>query len=119
VACEVEFTPEFEQWWNGLTSAQQGKIDAHVRLLEEYGPNLGFPYSSGVHGSRYPEMRELRVQSKGRPIRVLYAFDPRRTAILLIGGDKTGQERWYERYVPEAETILERHLKKLKEENDG
>jgi hypothetical protein len=64
-------------------------------------------------------MRELRVQSKGRPIRILYAFDPRRMAILLIGGDKTGQDRWYEKYVPQADDILERHLKKLKEENDG
>jgi hypothetical protein len=61
-------------------------------------------------------MRELRVQHAGRPYRVLYAFDPRRTAILLVGGDKTGQNRWYERYVPLADRIYDEHLKTLAEE---
>jgi hypothetical protein len=61
-------------------------------------------------------MRELRVQHAGRPYRVLYAFDPRRTAILLIGGDKTGQNRWYDRYVPLADRIYDEHLKTLADE---
>jgi len=55
-------------------------------------------------------MRELRVQHKGRPYRILYAFDPRRVAILLIGGDKTGDDRWYNRYVPIADRLYEEHL---------
>jgi hypothetical protein len=55
-------------------------------------------------------MRELRTQSGGRPLRTLYAFDPRRMAILLIGGDKTGDNRWYEKFVPAADRIFERHL---------
>ena len=55
-------------------------------------------------------MRELRVQHAGRPYRVLYAFDPRRTAILLIGGDKTGNNRWYEEYVPRGDDIYDQHL---------
>ncbi len=58
-------------------------------------------------------MRELRIQHEGRPYRVLYAFDPRRTAILLIGGDKTGNGRWYEEYIPRADAIYERHLNEL------
>ena len=61
-------------------------------------------------------MRELRVQHKGRPLRVLYAFDPKRTAILLIGGDKTGDERWYDVNVPLADEIYERHIAALKKE---
>jgi hypothetical protein len=63
-------------------------------MLEEFGVALGFPYSSAVKGSEYSQMRELRAQHMGKPYRVLYAFDPRRMAILLIGGDKTGNSRW-------------------------
>jgi len=61
-------------------------------------------------------MRELRIQHEGRPYRVLYAFDPRRTAILLIGGEKTGDDRWYEHYVPLADAVYERHLRELEDE---
>ena len=61
-------------------------------------------------------MRELRIQHEGRPYRVLYAFDPRRTAILLIGGEKTGDDRWYEKFVPVADRLFERHLLELKKE---
>jgi hypothetical protein len=64
-------------------------------------------------------MRELRVQCQGRPTRILYAFDPRRAAILLLGGDKTGDDDWYERNVPRADHIFERHLKALKEQEHG
>ena len=90
---EVEYTDEFEEWWDGLSDAEQEDVAACVMLLERKGPTLPFPYSSDIRGSRHTHMRELRVQHKGRPIRVLYAFDPRRTAILLIGGDKTGDDR--------------------------
>jgi hypothetical protein len=61
-------------------------------------------------------MRELRIQHRGRPYRVLYAFDPRRTAILLLGGDKTGDERWYDRYIPRADDLYDRHLAELRQE---
>ena len=87
-----------------------------VGLLEEKGPYLPYPYSSDVKGTKYGTLRELRVQSKGKPYRILYAFDPRRTAILLIGGRKTGGKRWYEKYVPLAERIYEKHLKSLSDE---
>lgn len=71
--------------------------------------------------SRFPEMRELRVQSRGNPLRVLYAFDPRRTAILLTGGDKTGDGRWYEVNVPIADRLFAKHLSDLRKErsHDG
>jgi len=61
-------------------------------------------------------MRELRIQHAGRPYRVLYAFDPRRIAILLIGGDKTGNDRWYDEFVPLADTLYDQHIKDLKDE---
>jgi hypothetical protein len=87
-----------------------------VTLLEKKGPTLPFPYSSDIRGARHSHMRELRVQHKGRLLRVLYAFDPRQAAILLIGGHKTGDERWYEVNVPLADEIYDRHLAALKKE---
>ena len=113
---DVEYTDEFGAWWAELTESQQEDVTAVVELLGEHGPRLPFPYSSGVESSRYSHMRELRIQSGGRPIRVFYAFDPRRSAILLIGGDKTGDDRFYERYVRLADSLYDEHLVELREE---
>jgi hypothetical protein len=101
----------------GPTSLEeQENIVPVVRLLEKQGPSLRFPYSSGIVGSRHAHMRELPIQHAGRPYRVLYAFDPRRSAIVLIGGDKTGKNRWYEDYVPTADRIYDEHVAQLKRE---
>jgi hypothetical protein len=116
MAWEVEYTDEFGQWWAGLEEPQQDRIAAVVKLLAAQGPALPFPYSSGISGSRHDHMRELRVQSGGNPLRIFYAFDPRRTAILLIGGDKTGRDRFYEEYVPLADDLYDAHLRELKTE---
>jgi len=77
---------------------------------------LGYPHSSGINGSRHSHMRELRVQSDGRPIRVFYAFDPRRMAILLIGGDKTGDDRFYATFIPIADSLYDAHVEELRKE---
>lgn len=113
MAYEVEFTDEFGAWWDGLTIAEQISIEAVVELLAEHGPRLGAPHTSAIHGSRHSHMRELRIQHHGRPYRVLYAFDPRRTAILLIGGDKTGHGRWYAWYIPIADNLYDQHLREI------
>lgn len=113
---EVEYTDEFGDWWNKLTETEQESIAASVLLLEVRGPNLGFPHSSGINGSKHSHMRELRTQHEGRPYRTLYAFDPRRCAILLIGGDKTGDDRWYETHVPLADQFYDEHLEQLQKE---
>jgi hypothetical protein len=83
VAWEVEFTEEVGAWWATLTDDQQDDVAHSVGLLAELGPVLG-PYSSKVNASRHGHMRELRSQSSGRLLRTLYAFDPLRTAILLL-----------------------------------
>jgi hypothetical protein len=113
LAWEVEFSDEFEKWWDSLNATEQKSVDFTVSLLQELGPALKMPHSSGVESSRHKHMRELRVQHEGRPYRVLYAFDRRRAAMLLIGGDKTGNERWYEEYVPLADRIHDRHTQQL------
>ena len=84
--------------------------------MEQRGPNLPFPYSSGIYGSRHAHMRELRIQSSGKPLRIFYAFDPRRMAILLIGGDKTGDKRFYDRMIPIADDLYDEHLAELEKE---
>lgn len=89
---EVEYTDEFGGWWDGLTEAEQVSVNAKVLLLQRFGPALSRPHADVIHSSRHPHRKELIVQHAGRPYRVLYAFDPRRTAILLMGGDKTGND---------------------------
>jgi hypothetical protein len=113
---EVEFTDEFEGWWDGLTEDAQEDVAVGVNLLREQGSALTRPHADMVRGSDFTNMRELRVQHQGRPYRVLYAFDPRRTGILLIGGDKTGNPRWYQEFVPRADAIYARHLREIGEE---
>ena len=76
---DVEYTDEFGAWWKELDETRQDRIAATVKLLAARGPMLPFPHSSGVNGSRHEHMRELRVQSRGNPLRIFYAFDPRTT----------------------------------------
>jgi len=112
----LSFTDEFGEWWDGLTEPEQEDVDAKVQLLQQFGPALGRPHADTVNGSRYPNMKELRIQHAGDPYRVLYAFDPRRAAILLLGGVKAGDDRWYEQMVPLAERLYDEHLATLKRE---
>lgn len=119
MAWDVEVTDEFKALWNGLTEAEHISVERAVLLLEERGPHLPFPYSSKVKGSRHSAMRELRVQHRGYPYRVLYIFDPRRVALLLLGGDKTGDERWYEKNVPLADRLYDNYLSEIEEEDNA
>lgn len=91
-----------------------------VELLEERGPALPRPYVDRIHQSRHQNMKELRGELGGKSdkqyLRVLFAFDPRRTALLLLGGDKTDDPGWYDRFVPVADDLFDEHLKALKKE---
>jgi len=123
VAWEVEFSDEFGHWWDELTAAEQKSVDFTVSLLQESGPALRMPHSSGVEASRHTHMRELRIQHQGSPLRVLYIFDPRRAPLLLLGGDKTGDRHWYLRNMAKADDIYDQYLEELgregKEQGDG
>ncbi len=112
----VECTDEFGDWFSTMVEAIQDDIDRSVGLLEAKGPQLGFPHSSGISGSRHEHMRELRVQSGGDPYRIFYAFDPRRTAILLIGGNKAGDDRFYDITIPVADKLYDAYLIEIKKE---
>ena len=82
----------------------------------ELGPQVPFPHWSGINGSKHAHVRELRVQSGGWPLRVFCAFDSRRSAILLIGGDKTGDDRFYKRIVPVADALYDTHIEEIRKE---
>jgi hypothetical protein len=101
-------------WWESLTAEEQEDIKASVILLQRFWPMLRYPHRSSIASSRHSHMRKLRVQHAGRPYRLLHAFDSLHTAILLIGGDKTGNDRWYEIYVPIADRLYDEHVQQLK-----
>jgi hypothetical protein len=106
----------FIEWFDALPDPEKARVAASVILLRTFGVNLRFPHSSGISGSRHTSMRELRIQTKGKPYRILYAFDPERAAVLLIAGDKTGDERWYVENVPRADKLFEEYLANLDED---
>lgn len=119
MAWEVEFTDEFAVWWESLTVEEQEEISAKAELLEEHGPTLPRPHSDVIVTSKHPNMKELRGRAGDARLRVLYAFNPKRTAILLIGGDKTGNSGWYDEFVPKADALFDKHLEELsREERD-
>jgi hypothetical protein len=109
IATEVVYTDEFGGWFGSLSEGEQDRVYRSVGLLEACGVALGFPHSSAIQGASFA-LRELRTQAAGDPLRTLYAFDPSRNAVLLIGGDKTGDDRFYERLIPSAERIWKGYL---------
>jgi hypothetical protein len=117
VAWEIEYTDEFELWWDELVKDDQERVQAAVEILEQTGPALGRPMVDTLKGSRLPNLKELRP--RGGHLRVLFAFDPRRVALLLLGGDKSGRwSDWYAEAIPAAEARYGEHLAQLREEGE-
>ena len=112
----VELTDEFFDWWSSLSESQQDTLQASIELLENNGPFLGRPHADTIKGSRHPNMKELRTQCSGKPLRTFFAFDPRRSAILLIGGDKTGNRQFYDKMIPLADALYDTYLEELRKE---
>jgi hypothetical protein len=109
----VEATDDFALWFDALTGADQERVAAAVEILAEFGPGLGRPFVDTLKGSRHTNMKELRP--RGGHLRVLFAFDPQRTAVLLVGGDKTDRwERWYEGAIAHADRLYDDHLADLR-----
>jgi hypothetical protein len=109
----AERTAEFDEWWKTLTDSEQRKVVASVEALQEIGPTAGRPLVDSVEGSRHSNMKELRVT---QTMRIFFAFDPNRVAILLIGGDKAGKtKRFYKQMIPVADAIYQQHLQMMEE----
>ena len=116
MAWEVEFTDEFGAWWESLSESEQKDVAAAVKLLEAQGPALARPHAESMaKQSAFPNMKELRIVHRGDAYRVLFAFDFRRVAILLLGGRKPDQ-KWYKRAVPAADKLYSKHLEQLRRE---
>jgi hypothetical protein len=113
---DIEFTDEFGRWWDTLPLAAQEAIAHDVEVLGHVGPALGRPLVDNVRLSRHANMKELRTQHRRSAFRILFAFDPRRSAILLMGGDKAGNSRFYARAVREADHLYDEHLETLRKE---
>jgi len=115
---EISWTDEFAQWIisQDVDAAAREDIRAGLLLLRELGPGLGRPLADTLRGSKHSNMKELRIQSNGRPFRIFYAFDPRRHAVLLVGGNKQGDNRFYKVYVPLADKLFDSYLKEIDRE---
>jgi hypothetical protein len=104
---EIEVTGVYDAWFDSQANDVQDAILAHLKALAVEGPNLGRPYCDTLHGTRLGKLKELRVQASGDPYRVLFAFDSERCAVLLLGGNKRGNKRWYDIHIPLAEKLFD------------
>lgn len=112
----VDFCPEFEAWLDGLDDeALREEILSHAGALQRLGPGTGRPLVDTLKGARHPNMKEMRMQYAGDPWRFLFAFDPRRHAIVLLGGNKAGRPDWYDVNIPIADRRYDAHLARLAE----
>jgi hypothetical protein len=110
----VIFSDEAAEWWESLPQDEFDAFLGRVELLEEFGPGLGRPAVDTITGSRYTNMKELRVGT----LRALFVFDPDRQALVLLGGDKRDDwTGWYERNIPLADDLLDAHLRSLREDS--
>jgi hypothetical protein len=112
-------TDEIVIWIKELDDDAKEAILKSLIVLKEIGSALGRPYVDSVKGSRYHNMKELRIQSKLRLFRILFIFDPLRNIILLIGGDKRGDRRFYQKMIPIADRLYDGYLEQLKEKNES
>ncbi|MCC5879292.1 MAG: type II toxin-antitoxin system RelE/ParE family toxin [Idiomarina sp.] len=112
----VRTTSTFDEWFDAQDDTDRANVLAALIVLREKGPSLSRPYADTIKGSTHKNMKELRIQSKGNPIRAFFAFDPDRAAILLCAGDKSGKDkRFYERMISLADKEFTAHLKTLSE----
>jgi hypothetical protein len=107
---EIEVKPQAEQWLRSLGAKDRQQIAAALDRLAQVGPTLGTPLVKSIKSSRHHNMKELRYGNH----RALFAFDPRQRAVLLVGGDKTGNWRgWYERNISVADRLYDQHLRSI------
>jgi len=105
-------------WFATLDDAAKVEVISKVELLKLLGPSLGRPHADTLKGSKHANMKELRADTKDKVMRIAFAFDPRRSAILLVAGDKGGvsQKRFYTRLIARADALFDDHLFRLKRE---
>lgn len=115
---QLIYVEEFTAWLDAQEEALQDEALARLELLKERGPLLGRPYADTVKDSNLSNLKELRFESARAPIRILYAFDPKQQGIILLGGNKQGDKRWYKTNIPIAEQRFSEHLEKQRKEEE-
>jgi len=115
----IEYTQEYEDWFSAQEEDNKVAINAKVILLSEFGPHLGRPYVDAIQGSKYANLKELRVKHKNTVFRILFCFDKRRNCWLLIGGNKKGKNEkpFYKNIIREAEKLIAKYPEILEEED--
>ena len=114
----VELHPLFAQEFQSFSEAVQDGLLAEVLLLERFGPQLNRPHVDTLNESKHSNMKELRFTTDGGVWRTAFAFDPKRRAILLVAGDKSGgsERHFYKQLIKKADARFDDHLARLKEE---
>lgn len=117
----VKTTEIFDEWFADLGTDGQVEVIATVELLKRLGPHLGRPHADTLNGSRHANMKELRASTADKVLRIAFAFDPERSGILLVAGDKSGvsQKRFYKQLIAKADMLYDAHLAKLKSTKKG
>jgi hypothetical protein len=108
----IDRTEEIAEMIKKLDEDAKEAILKCLLILQEIGPSLGRPYVDTINESKHKNMKELRIQNRQRLFRILFAFDPDRKAILLIGGDKRGEKRFYQKMIPIADALFDKHMEK-------
>jgi hypothetical protein len=112
------YLAEYENWRDGQEEGLQDEAAAQLDVLKKFGPTLGRPRVDTLKDSSLPNLKELRFFYKGAPIRILFAFDPKQQGVIILGGDKSGDKRWYKRNIPIAERLYAAQLEKQKKEDE-
>jgi hypothetical protein len=115
---KVATTDSFDKWYSALDENAKEEVIGKMVLLETIGPKLGRPHADTLNGSKHTNMKELRADTKDKVMRIAFAFDPNRAAILLVAGNKTGvsQKQFYQQLIKKADALYDAHLKNIKEQ---
>lgn len=113
---EILTTQQFDEFLLGLNADSQQAVLTKVLKLKQLGHQLGRPDVDQVNGSKFTNMKEIRVKKGTLAYRAFFAIDPQRRAIILLGGCKTGDKRFYQREVPKADKLYQEHLDSIKED---
>ncbi len=116
---KLVYLDEFANWLGAQEQSLKLRTLAYLELLKERGPLLGRPYADTLKSTQITNLKELRVQHKSEPIRILFAFDPKQKAVIILGGSKQADKRWYDVKIPLAEKLFFEYLERQRNEDEG
>ncbi len=118
MAWKLLYLAEYTNWLDDQEEGLQDEALAHLEVLKQFGPTLGRPLVDTLYDSKMKNLKELRFGYKGAPIRILFAFDPRQQGVVILGGGKSDNKRWYQINIPIAEKLFAAHVAKQKKEDE-